>query len=226
MAIADVTVVVGITDKARWGKAAGLAAFTCLQVARPAEFRIATYAANATSAVNRKYDAIQPPFRTKWVLHIDADAVFDKPLNGMIAEADAMGVKVGARHSPLQERARVGWRQDHYEKLWQLADMPYCKMATTCAVLVRSDYVALFERLERWRRWVNQQHLKLARVYHHAQAAFTLACGEAGIRERDIWWFGPKQVSWPDEEPGIIVHGARKAYKKVLNRWLSRGRLA
>ncbi len=226
MAIPDVTVVLAVTDHAKWGQAAAMAAFTCAQHCRPKEIRIATYEGGSVARrVSRKYKGILPPFSTKWVLHVDADSVFTKPLDPMIEQAGAMNVKVGARHSPLQLKARCGWSEEQYRMLWKMAGMPYCKMATTCAVLMQRDYATkIFPRVEHWRQWIDRQHTRLARVYHHAQAAFTLACAEQGVREKDIWWFDHRQLAWPTEQPGIIVHGGRKQFQRILERWMTKKR--
>ena len=218
MPVPDVTVLIAVTDRPKWGKAAAACAFTLAVHSRPAEVRIVAYkGGGAGSRVSRKYDAIQAPFRTKWVLHLDADSVFAAPLEPMIEEADAMNVKVGARHAPDQLAARKHWNEGNYKMLWQRSGMPYCKMATTCAVLMRSDYAEkVFPRVQHWRTQIDAQHLRLQTVYHHAQAAFTMACGEQGIREKDFWWFDHRQLAWPWEEPGIIVHGGRKQFEELL----------
>ena len=218
MPVPDVTVLIAVTDRPKWGKAAAACAFTLAVHSRPAEVRIVAYkGGGAGSRVSRKYDAIQAPFRTKWVLHLDADSVFAAPLEPMIEEADAMNVKVGARHAPDQLAARKHWNEGNYKMLWQRSGMPYCKMATTCAVLMRSDYAEkVFPRVEHWRNRIDATGMRLQRIYHHAQAAFTMACGEQGIREKDFWWLDRRQLSWPTEEPGIIVHGGRTQFKAIL----------
>ena len=216
--IADVTVLIAVTDRAKWAKAAAACAFTLAAHSRPAEVRIVGYkGGGAGSRVSRKYEAIIPPFRTKWVLHLDADSIFAAPLGPMIEEADAMDVKVGARHGPDQLNARKGWSEENYVELWRRAKLPYCKMATTCAVLARADYAEkIFPAVGVWRGWIDRQGMRLQRIYHHAQAAFTMACAEHGVRENDIWWFDRRQLSWPTEEPGIIVHGGRTQFAKIL----------
>jgi len=215
----SLTVVFRVTD-GEWGRRAAAAAMMLYEHSVPKRVEIRRYAAGglAHERVSSGYEELAG-FGTQWLLSIDADSYVCGDVWALAYGAVLRDMRCAIRHSPLQAKERNGWREDVYRALFADAGVPYRRLGTTCAFLLRRDVAdGVLRSVRTWRAWIDQRGEKLSRAYHHAQAAFALALALAGVAEDETWWWGPGELSFEGEPPGLIHHEAHKNYRLPYER--------
>lgn len=210
----DLTVIYRATSP-QWARMAAASAFTLFGYGCPASVGIRLYGAQGgrKERYSSGYEALLP-IRTHWLLSIDCDSRVCGDVHRLVAGIKYQGVQLGIRHSPLQRDARKRWDEGAYRALFAKVGLPYRRLATTCAFLICQELAnAVLSRVEHWRNWIDDQGVKLAKAYHHAQAAFALAVASAGCGDDGTWWWGPEELSFTGEPHGIIHHEGLKKYR-------------
>ncbi len=200
----------------KWAQMAAAAAWQLCGHGMPEVVKIVRYDAGKgrKERYSSGYEALLP-VETDWLLSIDADSHVYGDVRELVRGAEERGALVALRESPLQQKARVGWRQDRYEELFGWG-RPYRSLGTTCAFLLHQRRaISVLANVEECRQTIDQG-APLADVYHHAQVAFALVLASAGIGEEVTWWLGPEQVSFTGEPHGIIHHEGLRLYKSPI----------
>jgi len=214
----DLTILFRVTGPA-WGRRAAAAALMLYEHGCPACIQIRRYrpAPGRKEAYSSGYEVLCG-VPTPWVLCMDADSHVYGDVAQLIEGMISRRARVGIRCSPLQMHGRDGWQEDAYKELFVDAGLHYRSLATTCAFLLPTlDADKILWRVAWWRNWIDER-TKLSQHYHHAQAAFALALAEADVNEEHTWWWGPKQLSFTGEPPGIIHHEALSHYRFPFRR--------
>ena len=153
---------------------------------------------------------------TTWGLLVDADTYFLSSLEGLKFDKP-----LATRQCPRQAR-HGSWKQDVYEKLFELAQLRPVRMAQGSALLIRTDVArALVPEIMRWQTWAEKKQTDHAlRPWRRPrdQYGLALARSEMGIYDEEVDWWDASILSLaPEELPsGIIHHLGDKRHQKLL----------
>lgn len=215
MDLRQLTVVFSVSNP-RFARLAAAAAWSLYRYSVPVTVRIDHLPPRRRKSTfnMRRMNALQR-VDTAWALLLDADCYFQSGLEKLTFDKP-----LATRQCPRQV-SHPRWNEEAYQKLFELARLPYVKMAQGCAFLIRTDIArVLVPEVMRWREWAHEKMKICGKPWRRPrdQYGFALARSEMGLLDNEVNWWDSSIVSLaPDEPPlGMIHHLGYKRYVQAL----------